>query len=420
MEANTIKILNFIQLAMIFTTGFLISRVFIKCGIAEKIVFFFIKKSHGHISRIIIYLVFTTAIISMFIPNVISVLAVLPMIGILMKDLKSIDHPDKPLNTSLAMASLYGANIGGTGSMTGSPAHVIFLGFIISRQIPGFEKFDYLSWLGWGFPFVFIYCAFACVIIMYLLIPKDLRKMKIDFEHLHKHNTDYPHQKICLIISISTFVFWMLISAINMIDKTTMMPVTTIISSVFFISFIFLIFFKDIFDRSHNVKSKILKFKDCYSNLPGKGFLIIMIIVVLSVVLINILQIDKKLVFFAEKLIPDSASPLVLMLVFATLTVFISEFISNTATAISFFIIAYTSCQIMNINPLPILLGISVVSIVPSMTPIASPVNAMAFGGVKGVSFKKMFRTGFFMDLVGIILVTILALYVIPWYYNIG
>jgi sodium-dependent dicarboxylate transporter 2/3/5 len=68
---------------------------------------------------------------------------------------------------------------------------------------------------------------------------------------------------------------------------------------------------------------------------------------------------------------------------------------------------------------LTILIGISVIATVPSMSPIASPVNAMAYGGIKGVSLRKMMAVGFVMDLIAVGLVNVWALLYLPWYYRI-
>ncbi len=43
----------------------------------------------------------------------------------------------------------------------------------------------------------------------------------------------------------------------------------------------------------------------------------------------------------------------------------------------------------------------------------------MAYGGIKGVSLRKMMGVGFVMDLFAVVLVNVWALLYLPWYYRI-
>lgn len=77
------------------------------------------------------------------------------------------------------------------------------------------------------------------------------------------------------------------------------------------------------------------------------------------------------------------------------------------ATAVTFFTVAVALCNRFDIPALPILIGISIIATIPSMSPVASPVNAMAFGGIKGVSLKRMMMVGFIMDIIAVALLNI-------------
>lgn len=410
---------NYFQLALLFVNGFLISRLFIRRGIAERAVAFFIRKSKGHISWIVIYLLFTSALISMFIPNVITVLALLPLLEILGKDFSLYDTPSKSLKSSLAMANLYGANIGGTGSINGSPAHLMLLGFLALKAVPGYEQFNFVSWLGWGLPLVLVLTSCAGLILVFLLIPRHLRRSNIDFQHFHAQRLHVPLQKPALILSIFSFLFWLFLSTLNLLIDPGAYLYTSIAGILYLLFFLTLIFFYPYSHAQNSPKEKLLAFKDCFNNLPAKGFILIIITFSLSGILLA-LKVDKLITPLISYLIPANPSLFWITLLFCLATVFISEFISNTATAISFFIISLCVAQSSGLPALPMLLAISLVSTIPSMSPIASPVNAMAYGGVKGISYKKMLIIGFLVDIIGALVITLLTTFVIPWYYNVG
>ena len=144
----------------------------------------------------------------MFIPNIIAVLTILPILEILKKDLDASDNKDRSLTTALAMANLYGSNIGGVGFIIGSATNIILITFVYLNKIPGAEKLNFLSWIGWGLPFVLLTSTIACFVIIYFLLPKKLRRIQLNFTTLHQHKSRRPHQRVGIILSVVFFVFW--------------------------------------------------------------------------------------------------------------------------------------------------------------------------------------------------------------------
>lgn len=414
------KILNTFLIVLTFVNGFLVSRILIKCNIAESIVLFFIKKSKGHFLRILIYLTLSSAFLSLFIPNMIALLAILPILQILKKDLESLNYPQGFFDTSLSLSTLYGANIGGTGSLIGSPSNLILLGFLIINDVSGTQQINFVSWLGWGVPLVLCYCLFVFLIIRYLLISPSLKKAKIPFNLLPLSHSQQKlrHKKIGTFLSLFTLVFFVFLPLLNFIHKEFFLPITALLAFIFTIFFIVFLFFISVKEQNskNSPSSPLLIFKDCYTNLPGKGFLIAGIAVVFSALMVY-LKVDKFLVGLVKQILPTGVHPFWVMFVLSLMVVFISEFISNTATAVTFFILALPLAKALEVSPFPFLLGISLVSTVPSMSPVASPVNAMAFGGLPKVQLKKMFFLGFFIDIVGAFLISFFATFIIPYYY---
>ena len=54
------------------------------------------------------------------------------------------------------------------------------------------------------------------------------------------------------------------------------------------------------------------------------------------------------------------------------------------------------------------------------MSPIATGVNGLAFGGVKGVSFRKMLGVGLIMNIAGALLISIWTIFVIGRLYGLN
>ena len=411
-------IYHILQFGFLFLNGYLVSRLFIACGIADRIVRFFIARSKGKISHIIVYIVFTTSIISMFVPNFVTVLIILPLLELLRKDFQHLEGEKRRLSTSFAMANLYGSNLGGTGSVTGSALNVVFVGFILLKRIEGYNKIDFLSWLSWGFPFVLLVAAIACLLIVYVILPRELIHRTIDFENFVRKRKEYPHQRTGIVLSVASFIFWVLLSSINEIKRGALAPYLTGLAAaymVFFIAFAFLVPLRE--QPGGKKRTSVLTFKDLYASIPLKGFLLAVGVVGFSFLLFR-LGIDDLLSRLMASLLPPDPSPFLVILCISGFSIFVSEFISNTTVIISLYVIAISICGAIGIHPLPVLLAVTICANSACMTPVASPVNAIAFAGVKGVNIKRMFLSGVLMDMAVVVCVTLLARFVIPGYYR--
>ena len=100
-----------IQLLLIFINSFLLSRLLIVTKIPERLVLYLIGKKHLSILRIVLYVICASALLSFFIPNVITVLTLLPVIKILCNTFEeSLPHRYREIETLLPLTIIYGAN----------------------------------------------------------------------------------------------------------------------------------------------------------------------------------------------------------------------------------------------------------------------------------------------------------------------
>ncbi|OLO42887.1 SLC13 family permease [Alkalihalophilus pseudofirmus] len=118
--------------------------------------------------------------------------------------------------------------------------------------------------------------------------------------------------------------------------------------------------------------------------------------------------------FLADGLISllGGYGPLAVMAGFYLATMFFSQFISNTATAVLFAPIAVTAAVNMGVSPYPLLLAVSIAASMAFATPVASPTNAlvMTAGGYK---FSDFVRIGVPLQLI----LFIVMLFSIPFFF---
>lgn len=104
--------------------------------------------------------------------------------------------------------------------------------------------------------------------------------------------------------------------------------------------------------------------------------------------------------------------PIAVLAGFYVLTMFISQFISNTATAVIFAPIAITTALELGVSPYPFVITVAVAASMAFATPVASPTNALVMnaGGYKFIDYVKV---GVPLQLI----LTIVSLFFIPIFY---
>jgi sodium-dependent dicarboxylate transporter 2/3/5 len=107
-------------------------------------------------------------------------------------------------------------------------------------------------------------------------------------------------------------------------------------------------------------------------------------------------------------------SPLLMVLLICTLITFISEFASNTAALQLVFPILAAFVVTVDVHPLQILIPATLAASCGFMLPVATPPNTIVFGSEK-IKASEMMRSGFFVDLAGILIISGAAFTIVTW-----
>lgn len=118
---------------------------------------------------------------------------------------------------------------------------------------------------------------------------------------------------------------------------------------------------------------------------------------------------DRLIAFYVSQVI---TSPMVLLVAIYIMTMVITNFMSNTASAAVAAPIAIGCAQQFGVSPLPFCMAVGVASSLCFMTPIATPANTIAFG-LGGYSFKDFAVGGGILQ----VLMTITGLILIPIFF---
>ena len=105
---------------------------------------------------------------------------------------------------------------------------------------------------------------------------------------------------------------------------------------------------------------------------------------------------------------------LILILAFVVCSVnFLTEITSNVATAAMMLPVLAALALALDVHPFGLMIGACVAASCAFMLPVATPPNAVVFGSGY-LEMKDMVRTGIWMNLISIVVLTIFVYFLLP------
>ena len=414
-----------LQTVCLFVTGYLISRVVLRAGAHLHFVDWLVRRSRGRTSRVVLGVMLAAYLLSTVVPNALTVLALIPVLNRL-RTWVAAEEAQRELATLLTMGLVYGANLGSLGSLLGSPGNLYLLVNLKIYAIAGRESIHFVSWLLFGFPM-----ALGLVLLVWLLLGVTERRVmtsRLDQRPLPPRPRD-PLLGPALRGALLWAVGWtLLLAAALIVDGagtphrhplwvlhlgSARLPLTLmdlIAIGLTALTCLGLFVWRV---STPEGRRRLLELKDLWREVPIKGVLLGVGVLVLLVIIAKSGAI-QGLAGLLSHLLPGSASPLVTLLVLLLVTVFATEVLSNLTVATVFFPMAAAAGPQLGVDPLLLMLGISLASTCAFMTPVATPVNALAFGGVQGVSLVKFIKTGLVVNLLTAVWLAVWLTYVVP------
>jgi sodium-dependent dicarboxylate transporter 2/3/5 len=398
------------QLALYFVGGFLLSRAMIATRLADSLALALVqgradlRQSVG-LTAITVRLVAFAAMLSFLVPNAVTVLTLLPVVARLRQALVGWAplREQRRLATLLALAVIYGANIGGMGSITATPANGIFVAFLEARKVPGREAVNFLSWLGWGIPLVAALTALASLLLLLVFRPWRLRvnALELDWQVAPGH---HPRRVVTLLM-VGYGVGALLLSwAMLKLSSQELVLAATAALTLALSGLLF-------FYRSGEgaARRPLLTLRECTNELPTRGFVLMAVAVALAGG-IYLLGWYRPLVASLVARLPGPDSPFALALAMALIASFATELLSNTAVQLA--LLAMLQPMPLSLPGATITLGkvVTLSSTCAFMSPIATGVNGLAFGGIKGASLWRMLAVGFLMNVLAALAISFVTL----------
>jgi len=403
--------LDKLQLLHFFLISYLISRVFVRFKLPERFLFILVEEKHISISRLAWLVISSTALLSLLIANVITLMALLPVIFLIQSEFEGSPREKRKFSTLILLSAIWGANIGGIGMLTGTTTNGFYVGMLEKYRFPISPSFTFLSWMTWALPLTALLCITGWLVLMLVFRPSHyLSGLKV-----RQNLTQVPVDRRAQMLALELAFSFLLSSAVLSFAMSFLSQFTgwvyglTILVTVVFIALIFL---KD-YKLGEGKPQRLLELKDILHNVPTRGFLWILAGLALTGVL-YLLHFPRLIAVAAASWIQGEQSLLLLLVMAGLITTFSTEFLSNSVIQIAMFLTLFPPTKINQAITWEMMLVISLASSCAFMTPIATPSNGLGFGSSRKVSLLYMLGAGLVMNLLSTGMIALWVHYVVP------
>ncbi|MEM1960070.1 MAG: SLC13 family permease [Candidatus Nitrosocaldus sp.] len=361
--------------------------------------------------------ILVTALLSAFMSNTVVAAMMIPL-ALSIISVMDEEHRRR-IAPALMIVIAYSASIGGVITLVGTPPNLIFASIASDM---GYDV-TFLSWLPIGLP---VGSILLLLLWLYLLYVHRLRDVKVIesrdvvIDEANRLGRISRREKAVLAVFIATIAAWMSRGAWG----SYLPGVDDAVIAVSAALLLFVIRVKDEDESKEkedgaNIKGRVgvgvgrgevrLLTWDEASRIPWG----VLVLIGGSLALANAFTatgLDK----IVASALAIEASPSLMILFITTVTVFITELMSNTAVATLMLPVVSSVAEHVGMEPLQLMLAATLAATLSFMLPVATPPNAMAFAsGYLTVAY--MVRMGFMMNLFSISVITALVYIITPY-----
>ncbi len=405
---------------LLFMGGFFIAIAMQRWNLHRRIAIFIVRIVGLEGDRIILGFMVATAFLSMWISNTATTMMMLPIALAVLITIEGGAGPEAGTHASFKMALMlaiaYAANIGGIGTLIGTPPNIIFA-CQVKSLFPQAGEISFVRWMMVGLPLVVVFVPITWLVLTRLVFRGAHAGIGDCAEAIAKERDSMGHlgrgEKMTLAVFLLTVAAWITRADIS-IGSLTLKGWASAMSlggyihdSTIAIAAAIALFMLPV-DLRKGVF--VLNWRSA-REIPwgililfgggialGKGFSQSGLAEVIAGIMGSL----------------SGAHVILLVLLTALLVTFLTEITSNTAIANIFLPVLAATAVGLGLHPFILMVPATISASCAFMLPVATPPNAIVFSsGV--VSMTGMVRAGIVLNCIGVALVTIIIyLLVLP------
>ncbi|MEM7179680.1 MAG: DASS family sodium-coupled anion symporter [Spirochaetota bacterium] len=379
----------------LFLGGFLLALSMERWGLHKRLGLAIIYYIGTKPERIVLGFMIAAALLSMWVSNTATAIMMLP-VGVSMIDLFgqniSSEKDVKHFTLALLLGIAYAANIGGMGTIIGTPPNVYMVSFF---QAKGYD-ISFLQWMYFGVPLVLLAVPLAYLCLTKFIYPLRIQAM-FGGREIVRQEVDIlgkMQRAEVLITLVFTLTVALLLAREALQSYIPFLQDAGIMLFAGVVLFVLPVdFSRGAFVLDWQVASKV----------PWE-------ILLLFGGGLSLAQSVQKtgladwLGSYATAL--TSVSPVIVVFVVTLAVVFLTELTSNLATVAALLPVLESVATAAGWSPLLLAIPATLAASCAFMMPIATPPNAVIYGSGK-VSISEMMRAGLWLNLLFLALITL-------------
>lgn len=399
----------FNYIIFLYIGGFIMALAIEKWNLHRRIALKILSISGASPLRVLFGFMFASAFLSMWMSNTATAMMMLPMAFSVISALDEM-YAKKQLRKyarGIFLSIAYACSIGGTATLVGTPPNLSFVR-IYEIMFPNGQEITFGNWLVFALPITLVLFVFTLFYLYFLSRPETFQALPRSFfkERYKALGKPSPEERTIFILFLLLIFLWTFRKSIA-IGSFEIPGWSAILHTPDYINdgtiAVFMAFLLFIIPSSK--KNRALVNWRITRNIPwhivllfGGGFALARGFV------------DSGLSEYTGSLLSDTGD-LPMLSTIALLTGLMSgltEFTSNTATTEMLLPIIGGLATEIKVNPLLLMLPVTLAGSMAFILPVATPPNAIVYGTGK-LTIKQMAVTGFFLNLVAVVVITLIT-----------
>ena len=392
------------HLIYLFLGGFLIAVTMEKWNLHHRIALHTIRLVGLTPQGIVLGFMLATAFLSMWISNTATTMM---MVTIAMAVIKEMQLDDRQTSARLGFSGVlmlgiaYAASLGGVATLIGTPPNAIFAGVV--EKTYGIH-ISFLDWMLFALPMSMVMLALCWLYLTRIVFARaDLQlpgSQTVIREQIERLGDMTRQEKQVAVVFCTVAALWVLRGLYQPEGLAMVRDSTIAIAGALLLFMIpvdiskgeFLLDWKTAVRVPWDI---IILFGGGFALAQGFGE-------------------SGLTLWLAEQLsILDGSSMILIILAVVSLVVFLTEMTSNTATASLLLPVMGALATAIDMNPLGLMVASVLAASFAFMLPVATPPNAIVFS-TRLIGITQMARTGFWMNLIGVVVITGFVYLVLP------
>ncbi|WP_121741073.1 SLC13 family permease [Natronorubrum halophilum] len=403
-------------LIFLFMGGFFLAMAMQRWGLHRRIALRTIKAVGTEPSRLILGFMLATAFLSMWVSNSATVMMMVPIaLAVIYQTADLVDETGLDIDTSegnfsfgiaLMLCIAYGASVGGVSTLIGTPPNILFAGQ--AQELFG-ESVSFAQWMLYGVPISIVGLAAVYVYVTRLAMSPEFDRLPVGADTIDRQLADLgsmsTQERMVLVVFIGMALAWI---GASLVGQAELVPVPEDADTIVAIGGAMVLFTLPtktedgdhtfLLDWSSAVDipwGVILLFGGGLAIAAGFGE-------------------TGLAVWIGEQLQTlEGVSMALILFSVVVMTIFLTEVTSNTATTAMLMPILAGVAIGIGVHPFGLMIAGATAASFAFMLPVATPPNAIVFGSGY-ITLPQMARVGIGLNVIGIILITTVALFWLP------